>query len=184
MLIINIKRIIGLAILFSVAGLALDSNTFAQAGDENRVPDLPPSCVSLQVPAGHKLAFRTYALGVQIYRWNGSAWDFVAPLANLYTDENFHGKVGDHYAGPTWESRSGSNVVGRRAAGCSVDPTAIDWLLLEAVSNEGPGIFSRITYIHRLNTVAGRAPSTPGTFVGAEARIPYTTEYYFYRAER
>jgi hypothetical protein len=34
--------------------------------------------------------------------------------------------------------------------------------------------------IQRVNTVGGIAPSTLGTFVGQEARVPYTTEYFFY----
>ncbi|MGQ0541167.1 MAG: DUF3455 domain-containing protein [Blastocatellia bacterium] len=177
----NFKK---LQLTAAFAALLAVANLSAASNDDNlHTPDLPPSCAELQVPAGHKLAFRTYAIGVQLYRWNGTAWAFVAPIANLYASPDFRGRVGYHYAGPTWEGLGGSSVVGRRVAGCSVDPTAIDWLLLEAVSNEGPGIFRRVTYIQRVNTAAGRAPGTPGAFVGAEARVPYTTEYYFYRAE-
>ena len=33
--------------------------------------------------------------------------------------------------GPTWVAMDGSYVVGRRVDGVNVDPTAIDWLLLE-----------------------------------------------------
>ena len=56
-------------------------------------------------------------------------------------------------------------------------------MLLRTVSAEGPGIFSNVTYIQRVNTVGGQAPTMPGAFTGAEARVPYTAEYYFYRAE-
>ena len=70
-----------------------------------------------------------------------------------------------------------------RLAGCSVDSTAIDWLLLQAVSTDGPGIFKPVTYIQRVNTVGGKAPATPGTSICAEVKVPYTAEYYFYRAE-
>ena len=179
------KLFIGLVALLTVVGIALASIPAARAGDDNRVPDLPsPLCDDLQVQPGHKVAFHAYALGVQKYRWNGASWDFVAPEANLYADPNFRGKVGTHYAGPTWESNSGSNVVGRRLKGCDVEPTtAIPWLLLQADSTDGPGIFSRVTYIQRVNTSGGLKPSTPGSFIGAEAKVPYTAEYYFYRAE-
>jgi hypothetical protein len=74
-------------------------------------------------------------------------------------------------------------VVARRLAGCSTDSTTIDWLLLQAVSTDGPGIFNGVTYIQRVNTSGGKAPTAPGEFIGAEAKIPYTAEYYFYRAE-
>jgi hypothetical protein len=156
----------------------------ARAHEGNRAPDLPsPLCDSVQVPSGHQLAFRAYALGVQIYKWNGAAWDFVAPEATLYANARFRGKVGTHYGGPTWESNSGGKVVAKRLTGCSVDSSAIDWLKLEAVSTDGPGIFSRVTYIQRVNTTGGLKPAAPGSFIGAEARVPYTAEYYFYRAE-
>ncbi len=95
---------------------------------------------------------------------------------------NYRGEVATHYAGPTWESNSGSKVVATRASGCSVDATAIDLLLLEAVSNEGQGPFRRVTYIQRLNTVGGKAPTAPGSAVGMVVEVPYTAEYYFYRA--
>lgn len=165
------------------AGLTLTSIPRVQANDGQRVPEIPATCGDFNVPSGHKVAFHTYALGVQIYRWNGTNWVFVAPAANLYADANYRGKVGTHYGGPTWESNSGSIVVARRMKGCSVDSSAIDWLLLQATSSGGAGIFDGVTYIHRVNTVGGKAPTTPGLYIGEEARIPYTTEYYFYRAQ-
>lgn len=183
MQIITAKIILSLVVLFSDAGLALASNSFRASDDELRAPELPPACSTLQAPAGNKLHSRVYASGVQVYRWNGASWTFVAPVANLFADENFRGKVGTHYAGPTWESNSGSRVVGARIDGCTPDANAIPWLLLRTVSSEGPGIFKRTTYIQRVNTSGGLAPAMPGAFVGAEARVPYTTEYYFYRAE-
>jgi hypothetical protein len=177
----KIKRFIALAILFTVAGLT--HARAAQPTTDNRAPDLPPHiCDSVQAPEGNKVASHVYALGVQVYKWNGAAWVFVEPVANLFASRNFHGQVGTHYAGPTWESNSGSKVVAKRLAGCSPNTSAIPWLLLEAVSNEGPGVFNRVTFVQRVNTTGGLAPSTPGSFAGEEARVPYTAEYYFYRA--
>lgn len=156
----------------------------ALAQDESRTPDLPtPLCDSIRVDAGHEVAFHAYAIGVQVYRWNGTSWAFVEPVANLYADRGFHGQVGTHYAGPTWESNSGSKVVGRRVqgTGCTPNANAIPWLKLEKVSTDGPGIFDGVTFIQRVNTTGGNAPAEPGTVVGQEAKIPYTAEYYFYR---
>lgn len=92
-------------------------------------------------------------------------------------------KIGSHYGGPTWESVSGGTVMGAIRARCISDPTAVDWLLLDAVPTETPGIFRHVTFIQRVNTVGGVAPSEPGTFTGQEARMPYTTEYLFYRGQ-
>ena len=170
--------------LAALAVLALASSPVARAGNDNRAPELPsPLCDRLQVMPGNKVAFRVYALGVQIYRWNGMTWDFVAPSARLFADAEYHGQVGTHYAGPTWESSSGGKVIASRLESCVPDPTAIAWLLLQTVSSEGPGIFHRVTYIQRVNTAGGLPPTAPGQFVGAEEEVPYTAEYYFYRAQ-
>ena len=182
-----------------LAVFALASIPVAQADEDNRAPDLPsPLCDRLQVSPGNKVAFHVYAKGVQIYRWDGTSWVFVAPEATLFAavrpssgltrhtrssaNAEYHGDVGIHYAGPTWQSNSGSKVIASRLEGCTPDPTAIPWLLLQTVSTEGPGIFHRVTYIHRVNTTGGLAPTDPGSFTGAEVQVPYTAEYYFYRA--
>ena len=73
-------------------------------------------------------------------------------------------------------------MVGTVIDRCTPDPDAIPWLLLGAISSESPGIFHRVTHIQRLNTVGGNAPTAPGNFTGEVARVPYTTEYFFYRA--
>jgi hypothetical protein len=186
MKIMNLKQIIGLVALFSVAVLALASNKTVRADDDVRQPELPASCSSIQVEAGNKVSFHVYAIGVQVYRWNGASWTLKEPDANLYANANYKGRgVGIHYAGPTWESNSGSKVVAARVpnTGCTPDATAIPWLLLKAVSTDGPGIFSQVSYIQRVNTTGGLVPTIAGTTVGEEKRVPYTAEYYFYRAE-
>ena len=45
------------------------------------------------------------------------------------------------------------------------------------------GIFSKVTYIQRVNTVGGLAPVEAGLIDGETRQVPYTAEYYFYRAE-
>jgi hypothetical protein len=160
------------------------------ASPHRRATSLAPSldrsvdlgaCTNLTV-AGGTVVFHAYAKGVQIYRWNGASWAFVAPDAVLYADAAFHGEIGTHYAGPTWESVSGSKVVAAVIDRCTPTPDAIAWLKLGAVSASGPGIFQRVAFIQRVNTVGGTAPAAPGTIVGDVARVPYTAEYLFYRA--
>src|SRR5205809_2965280 len=161
--------------------LALVAPAGADPGDDNRAPDLG-DCQNLQVLEGNMVAFHAFGVGVQIYRWDGTSWIFVAPEAVLFADAGDDGAVGIHYAGPTWESVSGSKVVGVVLERCTPDPDAIPWLLLGAVSNEGPGIFHRVTFIQRVNTVGGKAPTDPGDLPGGVAGVPYTAEYFFYRA--
>jgi hypothetical protein len=176
---VKLKRVIGLVLLLTLGLAPLQA---ARAKDGNRGPDLPtPLCDQIQVPEGNKVSFHVYALGVQVYKWNGVSWAFVAPVANLFSDDNYRGQVGTHYAGPTWESNSGSRVVATRIGSCTPNATAIPWLLLQTVSTDGPGIFNSATYVQRVNTAGGLAPTLPGSYIGEEAKIPYTAEYYFYR---
>ena len=159
---------------------AMSVSSAGKSANQPRGPELA-ACPKLAAPAGSKLAFHVYAEGVQIYRWTGTSWGFIAPSATLSSDAGGNGIVGTHYAGPTWESNSGGTVKGAVIERCTPNANAIPWLLLGAVA-EGPGVFHRVTHIQRVNTVGGNAPAAPGSFVGEEARVPYTTEYFFYRS--
>jgi hypothetical protein len=178
----KIKHVVRLLVVLAAVGFGLQLLSVAKASDG---PELPAQCASLSIPDGNKLTFHVYARGVQIYKWNGGAWDFVAPVASLFAEQNYFGEVGNHYIGPTWESKSGSKVVGKRVTGtgCAPDPSAIAWLLLEKVSTTDPGIFSSVTYIQRVNTTGGIAPAAAGSTVGEMQEVPYTAEYYFYRGQ-
>ena len=167
-----------LALTASFLVLAAPSCSTAQ-GNDNRAPEVP---TTIAVGDENKVHFHVYAEGVQIYSWNGSAWVFLAPEAILY-DADGNG-VGIHYAGPTWESNSGSKVIGARIGiAPSPNTNSIPMLLLEAKTPEGPGIFARTTYIQRVNTVGGVAAAAAGSTIGEEARVPYTAEYFFYRQQ-
>jgi hypothetical protein len=170
--------------LLAILGIAIQNSAVAKTFDNQNGPELPGICSTIQVEEGHKLAFHVYARGVQIYKWNGTSWVFEAPVASLFAEPEFFGEVGTHYVGPRWESKSGSKVRAARVlgTGCRPDPTAIEWLLLARVESSGPGIFEKVTFIQRTNTTGGIAPLTPGTTVGEVAEVPYTAEYYFYRA--
>ena len=144
----------------------------------NRLPDLS-ACPALAAPVGSTLVLQAFGVGVQIYHWNGTSWGAAVPAATLYADATQHGVVADHFAGPTWQSNSGGSVVGTVANRCTPDPASIAWLSLTAVS-DGAGIFAKVKFIQRLNTVGGNPPATPGTVIGQEARVPYTANYLFY----
>ena len=165
------KTTIGALALLLGGGLAA-----LAAGNDNRAPEVPDDIV---VPAGNKVHFHGFGVGVQIYTWNGTSWGTAVPEATLF---NANSIVAIHFAGPTWQSNSGSTVVGALPPkAVTVDPNAIPWLRLDAKSPEGPGIFANTTFIQRVNTAGGKAPSTDGAFVGQVARVPYTADYFFYR---
>jgi hypothetical protein len=158
--------------------------------DDLDLPSSPEVPAILEPGEGHKVSYHTYAKGVQVYVCTETspgvyAWVFKEPVANMYSDPTYQNLVGRHYAGPTWESNTGSTVVAAKIEGVTVDADAIPWLLLGTVSAEGPGVFENTSRIQRVNTFGGIAPATGASpsNVGIEIEIPYTAEYYFYRAE-
>jgi hypothetical protein len=38
-----------------------------------------------------------------------------------------------------------------------------------------------VSYIQRVNTMGGLAPTAPGSYIGVTVDVPYTAEYYFFR---
>ena len=152
-------------------------------------PSVP---ANLAVPPGNKQLLHVFAKGTQIYRCTRDktdsthfSWTFIAPAADLYKDANYRHPVGRHYAGPTWESTDGSKVTGAKLQQADAPkPDAIPWLLLRASSTTGSGIFTKTTFIQRLNTAGGKAPATIAdqAHEGQEIQVPYTAEYFFYQA--
>jgi hypothetical protein len=166
----------------SAAGARPEASSSACSGT------MPPA---LAAPAGNELAFALDAEGVQIYSCSspsGAAdgnptWAFQAPEATLLDGRGQ--LAGKHGAGPTWQSLDGSSVVGTKVEGATPDPAAIPWLLLRASSHGGgAGRMADVTFVQRLQTSGGIAPSEgcSAASIGAVARVPYRAVYCFYRS--
>jgi hypothetical protein len=166
----------------------------------------PPVPAAVQVPAGNKLFLVGHAIGTQNYVClpSGAGVKFVlfTPQATLFEK---HKQVTTHAFSPNpdeggtiramWQhSRDTSAVWGEVKPGNSssdaefVAPGAIPWLLVTVVgSQDGPTGGDRLTattFIQRLNTTGGVAPSTGCSSpadVGHQAFVPYTADYFFYR---
>jgi len=134
---------------------------------------------------------------------SGFAFTLFTPQATLFNDNDK--QVTTHYFSPnpdeggtiraTWQhSRDTSTVWGQVKPGHSssdphfVAPGAIPWLLVTVVgAQDGPtggDKLSETTFIQRLNTSGGVAPSTgctSSTDVGKQAFVPYTADYFFYK---
>jgi hypothetical protein len=182
--------LIGIASVTLFISSCQQEETFGASAPVTTRSTAPEVPAILEIGEGFRVSYHTYATGVQVYVSTETSpgvygWVFKEPIATLYRDADFHSVVGTHYAGPTWESNSGSTVVAARLEGVTVDPDAIPWLKLGVVSESGPGIFDNTTHIQRVNTVGGKAPSTGASAfnVGEEIQVPYTAEYYFYKAE-
>ena len=146
----------------------------------------------LNIPEGNKLVLQTFAKGVQIYEVRRSAtnpnvfsWVNIAPLADLYLHPDFTDQIIHHFAGPSWEfikgPEKGEKVVAARLQGITQDQSAIQWLSLKTVDSlSTPG--NKITFVQRICTVGGLAPTTGAdeAHLGALDSIPYQASYLFY----
>jgi predicted peroxiredoxin len=146
---------------------------------------------NLAVPEGNSLSITLIGDGVQIYRCQESAdtkgtyqWVFVEPHADLMNAAGL--RMGIHYAGPSWEANDGSVVHGEVVEKADAPNQAIPWLLLKAAPVTGNGLFSHVTFVQRLDTFAGVAPSAEGCTEqqnGHVSRVPYRALYRFYTAD-
>jgi hypothetical protein len=169
----------------AIAGLTLFA-TAASAGSDD--PTVPPR-IQVTDP-GHKPFLLAHAVGVQIYACSttpdGPKWRFVAPRAELYGDSGQ--LIATHFGGPTWQAKDGSWVKGQRVDGVTVDPSAIQWLLLKATTpTAGPDgdRLAGTTYIQRLATTGGLEPAAAdcnADALGTVREIPYTADYRFWKA--
>jgi len=164
------------------------------AGNINTSVVIPELCSSipdsLQPPAGNNLFLQTFARGVQIYEVQRNpanpselVWVNIAPLATLYTKPNFTNVIINHFAGPSWQFVKGpfkdEKVVAKKVKGSTQDPTAIQWLLLQADPTlSTPG--NPVSFIQRICTHAGLQPRELPTQLGQLDSIPYTASYLFY----
>lgn len=186
-----------------VAGMSVTPAMAQTIGE----PDVPSDLV---VPAGHVLFAKGFAVGTQNYMCapatgGGVGWKGFAPQATLYiTGGSLHPQLATHFlsvnpedgiARPTWQHSIDSSKVWGKMYKSSTDPNyvepgAIPWLLLEVPGKEsgpdGGSFFTQTAYIQRVNTSGGVAPATgcAASTIGALALVPYTTDYYFYKARR
>ena len=150
-----------------------------------KTPEVP---AAIAVPAGNKVVMSTLGIGELTYECRIKAnttdafeWVLAGPEAMLYNSKKV--VVGKYYKGPTWESNDGSKVTGKQLA-ISPNPGSIPLQLVQANPAMGNGVMTGVTYIQRLNTVAGLAPSAPcaASTLGTKEKVNYQADYIFYKA--
>ncbi len=199
----------------SVIAIGLESSMGigqSSPADMIQAPPVPPG---IQAPEGNTAFLEGHAVGTQNYIClpspSGFSWTFFAPQATLFVTlkwipGDIRQQILTHFLSPnpsesdtpraTWQSSLDTSKVWGRSIASSTDPNfvssgSIPWLLLEVVGTErGPAGRTGLTgttFIQRLNTSGGVAPSTgcsQSTNVGSAALVPYTADYFFYKASR
>jgi hypothetical protein len=198
----NTRRILSSATTTALA-LALAASLSQPAQADSVTP--PPVPASIQVPAGNTAFLVGHAAGTQNYAClptdNGIVWSLYTPQATLFDDTDTQSMT--HFFSPnpvapaeflpTWQDSLDTSAVWVKAAASPyagadfVEPGAVAWLLLKVVTSAsgptGGNALTATTYIHRLNTSGGVAPSTGCARprdIGKKVFVPYTADYYFY----
>jgi hypothetical protein len=159
------------------------STTQNDAAQNESAPDVPDT---IAVPSGEEVVLFARGVGSQIYSCQASAdgkfaWALKAPEADLHDRKDK--VIGQHFAGPTWKLKDGSEVTGKAAAKVdALDAGSIPWLLVKVVNHSGNGMLNKVTDIQRLHTHGGQPPSEgcDEAHKGSETKSSYTADYYFY----
>jgi hypothetical protein len=175
-----------------------------------RAKNLTPPSVpdKLQPPEGNEVFLIGHAFGTQDYvcAASGAGVAFVLTTPEAVLFDNPARRVVNHFFSPnpveggtiraTWQSTRDSSVfwgaVTKSATFLTdpgfVAPDAIAWLLLsQAGVLEGVGggnTLSVATFVQRVNTVGGLAPSTgcnSPADIGHTAFVPYEADYVFFK---
>ena len=197
----GISRIAWVAALGMAFTIALPHAAHAQSVTP------PPVPANIEVPAPNAAFLVGHGVGTQNYVCQPAksigrvAWTLFTPQATLFSDQG--AQLTSHFFSPnpfenetvraTWVDSSDTSTVWARAIASSVDPQfvkagAIPWVLLQVVGAQtgptGGNTLSGTTFIQRLTTDGGAAPSTGcdiPTDIGNKAFVPYTADYFFFK---
>jgi len=145
---------------------------------------------AVQVPTGHRVAMEAVGAGDITYECRAKKdmagqfeWVFAGPDA-LLKDRSGQ-QIGKYFGPPaTWENRDGSKVTGAQLAVAPAGIGDIPSQLVKANPAVGEGAMQGVTYIQRVNTRGGVAPSSPcaASNVGQKQSVKYQADYILWRA--
>jgi hypothetical protein len=171
----------------------------------------PPVPQEIQVPEGNEAYLVGHATGTQNYVCSpcdptnpncplGVAFTLFTPQANLFDDEGE--QIITHFSSPnpnengivrvSWQdSRDTSIVWATLVNAIMVRQDSIPWVLLNVNQDTGSRVgptggdrLTKTTFIQRIRTFGGKAPSTDclsSLDLGHQAFVPYRADYFFYK---
>jgi len=176
--------------LAAVVSSVLAAATLSACGSMERMASQDSLPDSVKVPAGHRVAMQTVGVGEILYECRAKKdaagqfeWTFIGPDAVLNDRSGM--KVGKYYGPPaTWESRDGSKLTATQVAVAPAGAGNIPYQLVKANPATGNGAMTGTTYIQRVATVGGVAPSAgcDAGKLGAKQTVRYQADYIFWKA--
>ncbi|MEU1802111.1 DUF3455 domain-containing protein [Streptomyces sp. NPDC019937] len=167
--------------LAAVATGTLLSATTGQAAASQPARSGVDAPAALKVPDGNRLTGVFSAKGVQTYTCTDGAWKLLEPAATLSAkNDRSHRPVALHSRGPVWVSTQDGSAVNATSVANSPRTGTIPELLLKATATRGTGVFAEVSYVQRLDTRGGVAPTTACTGTD-QIGVPYSATYAFYK---
>ena len=127
-----------------------------------------------------------FATGVQKYRCQSNGtWLFTDPEATLFTRRG-RKPIGTHYLNfatgrPVWRYRTAAASRRHGRPRCRAASATSRCCSCRRSPRPGAGELSKTTWVQRLETSGGIAPAG-ACAPGANAAVPYSTDYVFWRA--
>lgn len=167
--------------LAAVTAGTLFSATVGQAAASQPARTGVDAPAALKVPDGNRLTGVFSAAGVQTYTCADGAWKLLEPAATLWAKNGrAHRPVALHSRGPVWVSTVDGSAVNAAAIANSPKTGTIPELLLQSTATRGTGIFAGVSYVQRLDTHGGVAPTTACTGTD-QISVRYSATYAFYK---
>jgi hypothetical protein len=167
--------------LAAVTAGTLFSATVGQAAASQPARTGVDAPAALKVPDGNRLTGVFSAAGVQTYTCADGAWKLLEPAAALWArNDRSHRPVALHSRGPVWVSTVDGSAVNAAAIANSPKSGTIPELLLQSTATRGTGIFAGVSYVQRLDTHGGVAPTTACTGTD-QISVRYSATYAFYK---
>jgi hypothetical protein len=145
---------------------------------------------AIQVPAGNRVFMETVGVGEITYECRQKAgnsnefeWVFVGPKAVL--NDRAGKQIGTYYGPPaTWEGSDGAKVSGAQVAIAPAPAGNIPLQLVKANPASGKGWVSGTTFIQRVATKGGVAPSVLCNSASLLSKqiVKYESDYIFWRS--
>lgn len=173
------KSVLVVSVLLAATGAQAQTDA-----DQKGLPAL------IQVAAGNTLVLEARAEGKITYECSKEKdpltsykWVMAGPKAVL---KNSEGKEIGDYSGPParWASKDGSFVTGSQVAVSRNGEKNIPYQLVKADVSGGLGIMTTVSYVQRVNTQGGVAPSKKCTAdnAGDKVDVDYKADYKFWKA--
>ena len=173
-----------LSLIGLLAGCASQTDVWPIAKSQSVAWNVDPVIPgAVRGPTGHVLLGHLTGVGTATFTLQADAND-ANRLIWVMTDDHGGelvddaGHVAAHTDGTHWVSEGGQRLTAEPIATVS-RPGRVPWVLYRASGAEGSGMFGEAQFVQQIHTIGGPRRAA-GQEAGAQVKVQYTADYYFY----